>query len=144
MLGKKLKLEKDAHKRLLKFYIVDIVAFGLNLLIYIIGTRYLGLTYYGAIILGTAVIILITYYAGRLWTFQETGVGHNEGLGRHILIACFMALVVIIFTSFFIIVLGLYDIAARVLGSIAAATISFILSSYITFEIPIFHRRDKQ
>ncbi len=139
----KRKLAPDIHKRLTKFYIVDLVAFALNLLIYIFGTRYLHLSYYMAIILGTAVIILMTYYAGRFWTFRDTQVEHNIGLGRHIIIDCFMAAVVLGATSLFIVVFHLYDITARVLGSIVAATISFILSSYITFEIPIFHKNDK-
>ena len=66
----------------------------------------------------------------------------GAGFVKHVLVSFFSGAIILVLTGVFIKYGHIYYLTARVLASVVAATVSFVLDSYITFEMPIFLRHE--
>ena len=120
-------------KQFTKFCIVGSTNFVVDFIVYIILTRLLGVYYLAAAVISFIIAVSWSYFMNKKWTFRNKSPKISSQYLKFFSANAFGLVLNLLLMLALVELMGVYDVAAKVLVAVAIAFINFGLSRYWTF-----------
>jgi len=122
-------------KEFIRFCLVGVSNLLIDILVYWLLTRFLGIYYILAAIVSYAVAMTWSFFINRHWTFKSVSPKIGWQYVRFTVVNIISALINLGLLFVFVEFLGVYDLLAKALISVIVAFLSFSLNRYWTFNV---------
>lgn len=129
--------------RLIRYSIVGILSFSIDLLLLYLITDKIGFFYLGSATISFILATTFNYILNRKWGYRETKRSNTFAYSSFFLVNLTGLIIVLSLLALFVEVFQFHYILSRIFAGLIAGLIDFLLNTIITFHVPLTNGKRK-